>query len=357
MPPTRQPITGRSAWRPSDFPSPDTYTVTLTEAHFAAFDRALEAQRAADRAIDTITQQEFALDSIAHNVAAWRHEVLNGRGFVVLRTLPLTRYSEHELSTIFWGLGTYFGRAVSQSNLGDRIGHVIDVGRQDRRERAYRNSRELTLHTDRADVLAMLCLQRAMRGGLSGYASAHTIYNEMLTSRPELLELLFEGFYYHRRGEQLPGQPAVTPDKVPVLSEQDGAISVVFLRNYIEMAATELGRDLSPLQLEALDLFEAIANRDDVKLTFMLEPGEAIFFNNCVLLHNRTSFEDHPDPARKRHLLRLWLMLDGVRPLAPAVHAYKGTAGIEQRQDGSTYYTGAAVPEPVNTARATHAAG
>ena len=352
----RQPIRRRSAWRPSDFASKDDFSVTLSAHHIAAFDRALQANRAAQRETESITRSDFALNEIADDVAAWRDEVLDGRGFVILRGFPLARYTADEIATIYWGLGVHFGRAVSQSNMGDYIGHVTDVGGQDRRERAYRNSRELTLHTDRADVLGMLCLQQAMCGGLSGYSSAHTIYNEILATRPELLEPLFEGFHYHRRGEQLPGQPAVTPDKVPVLSEQDGETSVVFLRNYIDMGAEELNQPLSPLQLEALDLFEAVADRDDIKLTFMLEPGEAVFFNNCVLLHNRTSFEDYPEPARKRHLLRLWLMLDGIRPLTPAVHAYKGTAGILKRADGSTYYTGNAVPEPVDSARAANSA-
>ena len=351
MPVNRQPIVRRSAWRPSDFPNKESFSFNLSDAHFEAFDRALAANRRASREIEDITQQEFPLDSISQDVAAWRDEVLHGRGFIILREFPLDRYSEDEIATIYWGLGTYFGRAVSQSNLGDRIGHVIDVGGKDRRERAYRNSRELTLHTDRADILGMLCLRKAMSGGLSGYASAHTIYNELLASRPELLEPLFEGFHYHRRGEQLTGEPAVTPDKVPVLSEWEDELSVVFLRSYIEMAASELGQDLSAQELEALDVFEALADRDDIKLTFMLEPGEAIFFNNCVLLHNRTSFEDDPDPARKRHLLRLWLMLDGARPLTPAVHAYKGTVGIPSRAGGSTYYVGNAVPESLDPTR------
>src|SRR5215510_4407745 len=102
--------------------------------------------------------------------------------------------------------------------MGDRIGHVTDVGGQDRRERAYRNSRELTMHTDRCDVIGMLCVRKARRGGVSGYSSAHTIYNDILASRPALLEPLFRGFPYHRRGEQLPGEPIVTPAPVPVLS-------------------------------------------------------------------------------------------------------------------------------------------
>ncbi|ETW93367.1 MAG: hypothetical protein ETSY1_39510 [Candidatus Entotheonella factor] len=348
MPVSRQPIAGSSAWRPSDFPTQDAYTFTLTEAHLSAFDQALEANRQANRGCEDITWQDFALEPIARDVALWRDDVLHGRGFIVLRELPLDRYSEDDITTIFWGLGTHFGRAVSQSNLGDRMGHVIDVGGKDRRERAYRNSRELMLHTDRADILGMACLQKAMSGGVSGYASAHTIYNEMLATRPDLVELLFEGFHYHRRGEQQSGEPAVTPEKVPVLSAWEDELSVVYLRSYIDMGANELGQPLSEQALEALDLFETLADREDIKLTFTLEPGEVIFFNNCVLLHNRTGFEDYPEPERKRHLLRLWLMMDGVRPLAPAVHAYKGTRGIQHRADGSTYYVGEAVSEPVH---------
>ncbi len=114
--------------------------------------------------------------------------MLHGRGFVVLRGLTRDRYSADDQAAIFWGLGTHFGRAVSQSALGDRIGYVTDVGGKDRRERAYRNSRELTMHTDRCDVIGMLCLEKAMVGGVSGCASAHTIYNDILASRPALLE-------------------------------------------------------------------------------------------------------------------------------------------------------------------------
>jgi hypothetical protein len=227
--------------------------------------------------------------------------------------------------------------------MGDKLGHVVDVGGKDRRERAYRNSRELTLHTDRADIVAMLCVQPAVEGGLSGYASAHTIYNEIRASRPELLEPLFAGFPYHRRGEEAPGEPAITPYRVPVLSESQGEMSVVWLRAYIEMAAKDLGTPLAGEDLAALDCFEEVGRRSDVQLNFMLAPGQAIFFNNCVLLHNRTSFEDSPDPATKRHLLRLWLMLDGVRPLTPEVHAYKGTRGIVDQSAKSTYYRGSAI--------------
>jgi hypothetical protein len=340
---TRQPIRARSAWRPADFPTPDAFSFTLTGAHLAAFDAALARSRRAHANAEDLTAGDFALPEIASDVAAWRDEVLGGRGFIVLREFPRDRYTPDDLGRLFFGLGTHFGRAVSQSSMGDRIGHVTDVGGRDRRERAYRSSRELTLHTDRCDVIGMLCVQKAAAGGLSGYASAHTIYNEILASRPELLEPLVSGFRYHRRGEEQPGEPVITPYRVPILSESEGALSVVFLRAYIEMAARELGAPLTEREVAALDYFEEVGRRDDVMLTFMLEPGEAIFFNNCTMLHNRTSFEDHPDPARKRHLLRLWLMLDGGRPLTADIHAYKGTRGILGHPGSSTYYRGNAI--------------
>ena len=339
----RQPVRARSAWRPADFPTPEAFSFALTDAHLSAFDAALAANRRAGRNVEDLTARDFALEPIAENVAAWRDEVLRGRGFIVLREFPRDRYTPDDLGMLFFGLGTHFGRAVSQSSMGDRLGHVVDVGGKDRRERAYRNSRELTLHTDRADVVGMLCVQKAAVGGVSGYASFHTIYNEILATRPALLEPLFAGFPYHRRGEESPGEPAITPYRVPVLSESEGALSGVFLRAYIEMAAKDRAVPLTEEEMAALDYFEEVGRREDVKLTFTLEPGHAIFFNNCTMLHNRTSFEDDPDPARRRHLLRLWLMLDGLRPLAPAVHAYKGTTGIRGHAGSSTYYRGQAI--------------
>jgi len=154
-----QPVRARSAWRPADFPNPDAFSFTLSERHFAAFDAALAANRRAGRNVEDLTARDFALEAIADDVAAWRDEVLRGRGFIVLREFPRDRYTADDLGMLFFGLGTYFGRAVSQSSMGDRLGHVVDVGGKDRRERAYRNSRELTLHADRADVVGMLCLQ------------------------------------------------------------------------------------------------------------------------------------------------------------------------------------------------------
>jgi hypothetical protein len=256
---TRTPVAGPSAWRPRDFRDREAYTVDLADPQIRGLDVALATSRRTATATESISADAFALGPLAADVAAWRDEVLHGRGFVVLRGLARGGHSEQDLTAIFWGLGAHIGRAVSQSPMGDRIGHVTDVGGRDRRERAYRSSRELTLHTDRCDVIGMLCLEPAWRGGVSGYASIHTVYNDILASRPALLEPLFRGFRYHRRAEQLPGEPPITRARVPVLSECEGELSVVFLRAYIEMAAQELGEPLRDEDVAALDYFEEVA--------------------------------------------------------------------------------------------------
>ena len=48
---------------------------------------------------------------------------------------------------------------------------------------------------------------------------------------------------------------------------------------------------------------------------FLVEPGQIYFLNNRWILHNRTAFEDDPEPGRRRHLVRLWL----AAPCAPIV--------------------------------------
>jgi hypothetical protein len=48
-----------------------------------------------------------------------------------------------------------------------------------------------------------------------------------------------------------------------------------------------------------------------------LERGDLQFVHNHTVLHDRTAFEDYPEPERRRYLLRLWLAPEGARPLPP----------------------------------------
>ena len=183
----------------------------------------------------------------------------------------------------------------------------------------------------------MMCLQKAKSGGYSGYVSAVSIYNEILRRQPDLLPVLFEGFHYHRFGEEAPGESPVTEEKIPVFSFHDGLLSVNYLRSYIEMAAEYLGTPLSPQQVAALDLVDEIALDEDFALKFITRPGEAVFFNNLTVLHNRTAFEDSEIESEKRHLLRLWLVAHEPRPVCDNLRIYEGR-GIDRQEGKSTYF-------------------
>ena len=334
-----------AAWQTADFPDKDAIAVDLEPRHIDAMLAVLTDDRRPDVDDQPATRAGYPLAAIAEDVADWTRVVQHGRGLLLLRGFPVNAVNLTDLRQIYLALGSPFGRPVSQSAMGDLVGDVVDVGGTDRRERAYRNSRELNLHTDRCDIIGMLCIRPAARGGLSGYASALTIHNRMLAERPELLASLYRGYFHHRFGEQLPGEPPVTSDRIPIFSVTDGVPSVIYIRGYIDLAVEEGHVKLSDDEHDALDLMDSIANRPDVRLDFRMEPGEICFVNNCLVLHTRTAFEDAADPGLKRHLMRLWLRQDD-RPMAPGVALHKGSAGILKQAGKGTYY----VP-PVETVR------
>ena len=334
-----------AVWQGADLASKDSLAIDLEQRHVDALDGALDALRARKNfELSQLRRADFPLESISRDVTSWRHEMRDGRGLILLRGFPLDGYGVEEIELMYYGLGLHLGRAVSQSNMGDLIGHVVNVGGKDSRERAYRNSVELRLHTDLCDHVAMLCLQPAWEGGVSAYASGLTVHNEILANQPELLKPLYDGYYMHRFGQQLPGEPTVTRHRVPIFSVANGVPSVVAMRHYSDLAVDEGLAERSEIESEALDYFDQVAARSDLRVEFTLERGELMLSNNCLVLHSRSGFEDHPhDAAKRRHLLRLWLR-DDERPALDSVHSHKGNHGVAEQDGRGTYYRGAGTP-------------
>ncbi len=332
-------IDHQCAWRGADL-SRDAIAFELRPHHVQALEEALAAVRAEGLGIDAVGREQFPLPALADDLAALEEEVLTGRGLVLIRGFPVEERPIEDVELLYWGLGTYFGRAVSQSVMGDRIGHVVDVSGKDPNERAYRNSLEVPLHTDSADVVGMLSLRAARSGGLSTYTSAVAVHNAILATHPEYLEPLYRGYRVHRFGEQAPGEPSVTENPIPVLSERDGHVSARIVPEYIDMAEVELGEPMPALDRAALERFLETAAREDLRFDVMLEPGDITFINNYTVLHSRTAFHDHEAPERRRHLLRLWLATDHHRPVDEALarHADDGIEPMADRE--SSYFDG-----------------
>ena len=316
-------------WCRLDLPTKDSLSFDLDSGLLADIEDDARRLVAAGRDAVSIDISECSVGRLAPLLDELRSSLLQGRGIALLRGFPIERLSQAEIELVFWRIGLSLGRPVSQSVMGDRLGHIIDVTDQDPNARAYRNRSELTPHTDPADLLTFLCLQPAKSGGVSRFVSSMTIHEEIRRSRPDLLERLYRGFRYHRLGEQAPGKPAVTPHRIPVFSNSSGTVSCRYVRQYIEVATDEDPEiNLTDEDYEALDLFETLAADPELCIEFTLSPGEAIFANNFTVMHARTSFQDHNGPDRKRHLLRLWLAADPPRPLVPEIQHFEGEPGI-----------------------------
>jgi hypothetical protein len=141
----------------------------------------------------------------------------------------------------------------------------------------------------------------------------------MRRRRPDLLKVLLERIETDRRGEVPEGSHPYF--SIPVFNWHKGLLSAIYQRQYIESARRFPGvAPLSPEQIEALNLFDELANDAALNLMMELQPGDIQFVHNHTILHDRTAFEDFPEPGRKRHLLRLWLAPANARPL-PEVFA------------------------------------
>jgi len=274
-------------------------------------------------AMNDLTPAQFPIPALARRVAAWTRELLHGRGFVLARGLPVERWGNRLCAVAFYGLGVHVGKPRTQNAQGHLLGHVRDLGLRsdDPTVRIYQTHERQTFHTDSADVVGLLCLQTAKSGGLSALVSSVTLYNEMRARRPDLARRLFAPFATDRRGEVPPGGKPYFA--IPVFNWHADALSAIYQRQYIDSAQRFADAPrLTQEDVEALDLLDALTNDPALHLTMALERGDMQFVHNHTLLHDRTAFEDHPEPERRRHLLRLWLAPKDARDL-PGVFAQR----------------------------------
>ncbi len=309
--------TGPAAWYgPEMARRQDEWLTLLTPSDISELETAAVRWNASQASLATMTAQNFPLPTLALKLLKLRAELINGRGFGLLRGLPRDRYSEREAGAIFYGLGQHLGQPRSQNAQGHLLGHVRDIGldSNDPNVRIYQTHERQTFHTDSADVVGLLCLKTAKAGGTSLLVSSLTIFNEMRKQRPDLLRLLLQPIATDRRGEVPVGMKPYF--LIPVFNYYQEYLTTIYQRQYLDSAQRfpDAPR-LTSLNVQALNLFDELANSPRLNFSMQLEPGDMQFVYNHALLHDRTSFEDWPDEAQKRHLLRLWLAIPGDRPL------------------------------------------
>lgn len=330
--PPRPPVDGPAAWIGAEMARrPQEWTYRLSAAEVQEIARAVEGVRGRD--IAEIRREDFPLPGLGPVLVRLRDEVVTGRGFVLIRGLPVEGRPIWDSAAAYWGIGTYFGTARSQNAKGHVLGHVRDLGlsaEKDPNVRIYQTTERQTFHTDSCDVVGLLCLKTAKSGGLSSIVSSMTIYNVMAGERPDLVRRLFQPFATDRRGEIPEGKKPYF--EIPVFNDHAGHLSAIYARRYIESGQRFADAPrLAPEDVEALDMLDALANDARLRLDMEFRQGDMQFIHNHTILHDRTAYEDWPEPERKRHLLRLWLAPLNGRPLPPVYAERYGSTTIGDR--------------------------
>ena len=321
---SRERITGPGAWIGPQLQHDASWVCRLDAHDVAEIDAALgHAKRAGARI--PFDAGLFPLGRLTAKLDAVLEEIERGRGFALVRGLPRARYSDDDCALLYWGLGAHLGRPVSPNARGHLLGHVRDEGRihADPSARGYQTHERMDFHTDLlpVDVLGLFCLRTAKAGGESKLVSALTLHNVLRDERPDLLEALYGTFHVDWRGEEPEGE--MPWFALPMFSERDGHVTtrIVSLPYYDSAARHGEQYRPTPIQREALERVQEIANRPELMLTMDFQDGDIQLINNHTMLHARAAFEDWPEPGRERHLLRMWIAVadERRRPLAGAL--------------------------------------
>ncbi|MHA6761439.1 TauD/TfdA family dioxygenase [Streptacidiphilus sp. PAMC 29251] len=314
---------GRANWLAADMADTREWAIQFTDEQIATIDAALRTARKNGANLETLDRESFPLPGFEQLVAETQDRLENGRGVVVLRGLAALQYPKDDLRLIYWGLGLYFGTAVSQSSKGDLLGDVTNFGSDVNSSsgRGYMSNQHLGFHTDTSDVVSLMVLRPAKSGGLSMIASSVAIRNEIAATRPDYLQALYQPFYWSWKGQQAPGE--LPYYQQPLYTEFEGKFASRYIKTHILSAHQDFPElpPLTDLQIEAMSAVDHLAVDPHFHFSMMFEPGDIQFLNNHITAHSRTEFEDFAEPDRKRHLLRMWLSVPNSRALSPGMSA------------------------------------
>ncbi len=314
-------IDGPSAWRRGELRTED-YRIALSASCLDEIRRAADELR--EFPLPTILRrpEEFDMPACQAAMAEVRHILDRGVRFAIVDRLPLNELGADAATAIYWLLSSMVARPVAQSLDGKLVYDVLDTGRAALPGSGVRPDQtniELKFHTDNSynttppDTVVLLCLRQAQRGGHSRVASFHTLYNALLTRRPECLARLYLPFRFDRQREFHAGEtPVFAAPVFTAGSELHARFSAHQIRGGYALKGESLDDEGAASMAALLDLFDD----ETLSADFDLEPGQLQFVDNRVLGHSRTQFADFPEPNRRRHLVRLWLRDGGRRAYA-----------------------------------------
>ena len=299
-------------WRAADMADPGAWTERLSAAEIAELESAIAHARDVSSDLLDIGREDFPLPTLGPRLEAIERELIDGRGFVLIRGLPRERWSNDDMCLAYWGIGAHLGRPWPQNHHGHVLGDVTDQGKSFDDPTARGNELGgigLDFHCDGSDLVGLMCLQNGRAGGASAVCNSVALHNDMVRERPDLAAELYKPQPYDMRGEQRPGARGWY--ELPVFTGHGGRLFVRLIRAYI--LASQRHADaprLTETAREALEWMQERAQGGAYGVTMDFRPGDLQFINNYHVLHGRAPYEDDRASGRVRHLKRLWLETD-----------------------------------------------
>lgn len=319
------------AWTGDEIRADPCWHFALDKDALDEIDRALSTLQAQSVAWEQVGIDAFALPALSRLLTRVSNELEDGCGMARIEGLPVDRYADADLRRLLFGISAQLGTPLFQTARGELMGVIADEGEDVGKHRGqlsddttgekFLSSRSraqstaaLRWHTDRCDVVGLLCINQAPVGGMSRLASAVTVSNVMITRRPDLAALMYADIPRSRLGEEIGGEQCYYP--LPVFAQHKNKFTSHYSRTFVEAAQKDPNVPrMNEAQWEALDLLASIA--DEVGFEMQLRPGDLQFLNNHVIYHGRTPFEDATQASHRRRLLRVWLSAHHSRELPP----------------------------------------
>ena len=306
-PATLVPLEEACAWTSESLG--DSYVHELTAEQVAEVEAALaHAEARVDDVLD-ITREVFPLPTLGPVLGELTHDLVDGRGVVLLRGLPVERYTKDRAAAMYWGIGMHVGDPWPQNAKGHLLGDVTDQGKaaDDPTSRGNEiGGLPFPFHSDGSDLVGLLCLDPGRSGGASLVANVVSIHNELVRDDPELVAELYGTFPYDFRGEQAPGAKGWY--EMPVFTRHRDRLFCRYIRPYLEASRRHADAPrVSPAARAAMDRLDELCADPQYHVSMTMRPGDVQLVNNYHVLHGREGYEDDRPSGRIRHLKRLWL--------------------------------------------------
>ncbi len=296
-------------WTRDDVADSEKWTERLTAPEIKEIDEAIAFARSRSSDFLDIGKEQFPLPTLGTRLKRIEHELIDGRGFVLIRGLPRERYDNDAMCLAYWGIGAHLGQPWPQNHYGHLLGDVTDQGKGVDDPTARGNELGqigLEYHCDGSDLIGLLCLQTGSSGGRSAVANSVALHNRLVREQPEVAAALYEPLPFDFRGEQAPGKRGWYP--MPVFTSWANRLYVRLIGSYI--IASQRHADaprLSPEAREGLKWMREHSESGQYSVEMDFLPGDMQFINNYHVLHGRTPYTDNRSTGQVRHLKRLWL--------------------------------------------------